>query len=83
MRDRATIKDNRWWKTYSTVPGETIGCDSGARQHYLSHSDGSGKVVPVSDSMSGQNSVKMPRFSESANGDKLATDHDQKGVLKL
>lgn len=82
------IKNNRWWKTYSAsylddskIKQAEMENDNGTL--VMAEVDGRGKVVAKSVTASGQVSVKMLRHTASVNGDKGATGHGQKGVLKL
>ena len=84
----AHIKDNRWWKTYSKrcieIPGEMKLSNRNKKMTpLLAGGDGRGKIVSASTTQSGQLSVKILRYSVPASGDKLASGHGQKGVIKL
>lgn len=83
----AHIKTNRWWKTYSkrqTEPPiltQILGTDKKAIP-ILAGGDGRGKIISTNTTQSGQISVKVLRYSTPSTGDKLATGHGQKGVIK-
>lgn len=83
------MTDNPWWKTYSRrdvrIPSESgtlIKIPKNATA-FIAGSDGRGKVVSRSITQTGDIAVKVLRFSTPVTGDKLASGHGQKGVLKL
>ena len=82
------IKNNRWWKSYSRrqtepiVPVPTSNSDNKSVP-ILAGGDGRGRIVSTSITQNGQISVKCTRYSTSVTGDKLASGHGQKGVIKL
>lgn len=90
VNEYANMKDNPWWKTYSRrntyIPkegsGTKIQVPKGAKP-LLAGGDGRGMVTSKSITQTGDISVKLLRFSTSVTGDKLASGHGQKGVLKL
>ena len=82
------IKTNRWWKSYSrrqTDPPKSISMTEGSKKviPLLAGGDGRGRIISTSTTQNGQLSVKSTRYSTSVTGDKLATGHGQKGVMKL
>lgn len=92
------MEQNRWWKVMSSqMKDERAACSSGAARSAVggqkvqvpsgrrcaTHPDGSGTVVSATKTASGQLSVKVLRFSQPVTGDKLATYHGQKGVIKI
>lgn len=84
------MTDNPWWKTYSrrniriSTPSSrgTIKIPTNATA-MIAGGDGRGKVVSKSITQTGDIAVKVLRFSTPVTGDKLASGHGQKGVLKL
>ncbi|KAI1747742.1 hypothetical protein F4782DRAFT_551818 [Xylaria castorea] len=90
---RANMRENRWWKVFGGTKGARHYSYAGrGRMHRVpqpsgrpigTRPDGTGVVVSKMDTASGQVSVKMLRFSCPIQGDKVATGHGQKGVMKL
>lgn len=83
----ANIYDNRWWKSYSQrqdapPTDHKIDGRKDSMQPLLAGGDGRGKIMSKSSTDSGQLSVKVLRYSTPVTGDKLATGHGQKGVVK-
>ena len=84
----AHIKENRWWKTYSrrqTEPPRPVKLKDRNTKviPLLAGGDGRGRIISTNNTQSGQISVKVLRYSTSASGDKIASGHGQKGVIKL
>ncbi len=82
----AHIKNNRWWKSYSRRQMESSKPSIISNEKMIpivSGGDGRGKIISTNITQNGQISVKCTRFSTSVTGDKLATGHGQKGVVKL
>ena len=84
------IKDNPWWKVYSrrntNVPKSSSSTEIKRPENarvLIAGGDGRGKVVSKSITQTGDISVKVLKFCTSVTGDKLASGHGQKGVLKL
>lgn len=84
------MSDNPWWKVYSRR-NTNIPRDSGNTQikipknasSFIAGGDGRGKIVSKSITQTGDISIKILRFCTGVTGDKLASGHGQKGVLKL
>lgn len=88
VSNKVTIEKNRWWKSYSrrtlsnnNLPQSMMG-DKQIKP-IVAGGDGSGTVISKSTTASGQISVKVLRYSTPCTGDKIATGHGQKGVVKL
>lgn len=84
----ANIHDNKWWKSYSRrqlVPSKSINPLYGESdgEAIIAGGDGRGKIISKSQTDTGQISVKVLRYSTPVTGDKIATGHGQKGVIKL
>lgn len=81
----AHIKENRWWKSYSRRQTEPPRSMNGSKKAIplLAGGDGRGKIISINNTQSGQISVKVLRYSTPASGDKMASGHGQKGVIKL
>lgn len=84
------MKDNPWWKTYSRretvlprTSGNTLIRVPKNAVPLIAGGDGRGKVVSRSITQTGDIAIKVLRFSTPVTGDKLASGHGQKGVLKL
>lgn len=80
---KVNIKDNRWWKVYARDTDYRHIKLTDGRTPIRTHPEKAGTVISKSDTASGQISVKVLRVSSPATGDKTATWHGQKGVLKL
>ena len=85
-----SMSDNPWWKTYSRrntyIPVNTENSIIRVPEKavpLLAGGDGKGKIISKSITQTGDISVKVLRFSTPVTGDKLASGHGQKGVLKL
>ena len=80
----ANINDHRWWKCYSrNIDVVTTPEKYAKSRHFVSGGDGRGKVISRSVTQTGEISVKVLRYSTPVTGDKLASGHGQKGVIKL
>lgn len=83
--NKAHIQTNKWWKMYAN--NYTNSTDFRAKKNGIAATtaavDGRGKVISTSLTTSGQTSVKVLRFAEPVTGDKFATGHGQKGVIKV
>ena len=83
----ANIYENRWWKSYSQrqhSPPVTQNFPDrkDSIEPLLAGGDGRGKIMSKASTDSGQISVKVLRYSTPVTGDKFATGHGQKGVIK-
>jgi hypothetical protein len=84
----ANIHEHRWWKSYSRreqflYKSSKTKDDGTTIQSITAGGDGRGKVLSKSQTDTGQISVKVLRYSTPVTGDKIATGHGQKGVIKL
>lgn len=87
VNNYANIYDNRWWKTYSQRQHSSpikhrFEGRKDSIEPLVAGGDGRGKIISKVSTDSGQMSVKVLRYSTPVTGDKLATGHGQKGVIK-
>jgi hypothetical protein len=80
--------EHRWWKVYSQrQDGPPVQHKFEGRKDsmepFLAGGDGRGKIISKASTDSGQISVKVLRYTTPVTGDKLATGHGQKGVIKV
>jgi hypothetical protein len=85
-----SMSENPWWKVYSRrntyIPKHSEGTMIKIPENatpLLAGGDGRGRIIAKSITQTGDISIKILRFCTPVTGDKLASGHGQKGVLKL